>query len=427
MHLLRLLYDATMSTTHAASHTLSATRHRDLRSGQSLWMNSFGLSVLTEPLDQDVVTGVAVVGAGISGALMAYELLSRGFAVVLLDRRAPMLGSTMASTALLQFEIDVPLCILAQRIGEERAQRAWRRSYAAVQTLTQLVQRERIRCGYGERKSLYLAGTLYDADVLATEVDARRRAGLPGTLMDRAALEHEFEIRRSAGICSEGSAVANPAQLTAGLLRRCVAHGATIYAPADVQSITTGSNSVTLTVPSGATVVASHVVFCTGYELPKMITFGQQTIASTWAIASEPVRSPPTWLASTVVWEASDPYLYLRTTNDGRIVAGGEDEESATRHTDRHALEEKASRIQRRVEALIPGLSFTLSHRWAGAFGSSLTGLPLIDAIPDAPRCYSVTGFGGNGITHSVIASQIVGAAIDGEQDPDADLFRLPS
>jgi hypothetical protein len=28
-----------------------------------------------------------------------------------------------------------------------------------------------------------------------------------------------------------------------------------------------------------------------------------------------------------MIWEASDPYLYLRTTPDGRVIRGGEDEE----------------------------------------------------------------------------------------------------
>jgi glycine/D-amino acid oxidase-like deaminating enzyme len=28
-----------------------------------------------------------------------------------------------------------------------------------------------------------------------------------------------------------------------------------------------------------------------------------------------------------MIWEASDPYLYLRTTPDGRIICGGEDED----------------------------------------------------------------------------------------------------
>lgn len=34
-------------------------------------------------------------------------------------------------------------------------------------------------------------------------------------------------------------------------------------------------------------------------------------------------------------------------------------------------------------------------------------------------------GVGGNGITYSVIASQIVAGAIRGRPDPDADLYRV--
>lgn len=72
-----------------------------------------------------------------------------------------------------------------------------------------------------------------------------------------------------------------------------------------------------------------HVVFCTGYELPKALPLDGHSIKSTWAIATHPVSSLPTWLTSTVVREASDPYLSLRTTVDGRIIAGGENEASA--------------------------------------------------------------------------------------------------
>ena len=61
---------------------------------------------------------------------------------------------------------------------------------------------------------------------------------------------------------------------------------------------------------------------------------------------------------------------------------------------------------------------------WAGAFGESDTGLPQIGPIDDSGRVHAVMGFGGNGITYSVIASQVIGAAIRGAVDPDADLYR---
>jgi glycine/D-amino acid oxidase-like deaminating enzyme len=74
-----------------------------------------------------------------------------------------------------------------------------------------------------------------------------------------------------------------------------------------------------------------------------------------------------------------------------------------------------------------PDLRITPSHHWAGAFGESPTGLPIIDRGAGLRRCYNVTGFGGYGITHSVIASEVIAHAIDGKPDRDRDLFRAPA
>ena len=83
----------------------------------------------------------------------------------------------------------------------------------------------------------------------------------------------------------------------------------------------------------------------------------------------------------------------------------------------------KSRAIQNKLKGLIPDLEFDADYAWAGAFGESSTSLPLLGAVPEMPRAYAVMGFGGNGITYSVIGSQVIGAAIRGRRDPDADLF----
>lgn len=75
---------------------------------------------------------------------------------------------------------------------------------------------------------------------------------------------------------------------------------------------------------------------------------------------------------------------------------------------------------------ILPGIDIAPAYRWTGSFGGSRTGLPAIGAIPGAPGCYAVLGFGGNGITFSMIAAQILQRAILGIPDPDAALFALP-
>ena len=43
--------------------------------------------------------------------------------------------------------------------------------------------------------------------------------------------------------------------------------------------------------------------------------------------------------------------------------------------------------------------------------------------MPGLANCYAVLGYGGNGITFSAMAAQVLRSRILGTADPDADLF----
>ena len=173
-------------------------------------------------------------------------------------------------------------------------------------------------------------------------------------------------------------------------------------------------------------IAAQQAIFCTGYEVLKSIPHDTHEIKSTWAFATAPGVNASERLDRHLVWEASRPYLYLRRTRDGRLVAGGEDEPYSDSHSDVQLLHEKTEAIAEKLRALMPGLRFkAIEHRWAGAFGESKTGLPLIGPVPGYPNCYAVMGFGGNGITYAVIAAEIVSVLIAGKKAPDAELYCL--
>lgn len=402
---------------------MSATHERDLRTGSSLWAHGRGLGVPMRALDRAISVDVAVVGAGVSGAFMAHGL-AKDFSVAVLDRRPPLMGSTIASTALLQWEIDLPLVELAKKIGPADARRAYARSRAAVDHLMDIVRRERIPCGLKPSRTLYLAGDEHGFRALVAEAQARAAMGLESAFVPAATLRADYGIDRTGAILSDGSARADPARLAAGLLRRAHDAGARIHSPVEVLEAVSDPDGVTLLTDVGHAVRARHVVFCCGYEFPKGVPTPGAKVVSTWALATKPRATCPAWLRDTLVWEASDPYLYLRMARDGRLIVGGEDEDSATAHASIPKLKAKTDRIARKLKALLPMVEFEIDHAWAGAFGESATGLPSIGPVPDMDHAFAVMGFGGNGITYSVIASEIVGAGIRGKADPDADLYR---
>ena len=401
-----------------------ATIKRDLRTGRSLWLDSRALGVPARPLQSPLAVDVAIVGAGISGAFMAHAL-SRDHSVVVLERRQPLMGSTIASTALLQWELDEPLRTLSDQIGATDAKRVYLRSRAAVDHLIEIVRNEEIACGLKAKSSLYLAGDAHGARALALEADARARIGLDSMFLHPADLRQRFGIDRTGAILSSGGASADPGRLAAGLFRRAATRGARIHAPVEVLGLLQGGDHVSLVNDSGFEIQATHVVFCSGYEFPKGVPTDRAKIVSTWALATKPLQAAPAWLREHLVWEASDPYLYFRMTGDGRIVIGGEDEDSPDRNADPALIASKSAAILRKLHALLPNLKVEVDYAWAGAFGQSTTSMPLIGAVPGRPNTYAVMGFGGNGITYSVIASQVVGAAIRGEADPDANLYSL--
>lgn len=372
-------------------------------------------------LKRDVETEVLIVGAGISGALIA-EALSSQHEVTVVDRRGPVSGSTPASTSLIAYEIDEPLIRLRRKIGRERADRAWQRSRLAVDALRVRTRELGMDCDLEQADSLYLAGDVLDAEELEKECEARRATGLESVLLKRAALKERFGIRRSAGLLAFDDMAADPRRMASGYLRKAVERGAAIYAPVEVTEVESHSRGHVAATKAGPTIRCRVLIFASGYEFPKFVPMKGHKVVSTYAMATRP-QPRRLWPERCLIWEASDPYLYLRTTGDGRVLCGGEDEDFANAEARDALIPKKTATIARKLRRLLPGIDVRAEFAWAGAFGASETGLPRIGEVPGRKNCFAVLGFGGNGITYSRIAADIIRAALAGEKDPDADLY----
>lgn len=394
---------------------------RDLRSGRPLWQARRMSPLVRTGLGREEDTDVLVVGAGISGALIAEMLSAEGHRVLVVDRRGPAQGSTAASTALVQYEVDQPLTLLGAQIGAAAAVRAWRRSYLALGGLLARTEILGIDCGLRRRDSLYLAGNLLDSAALEREGEARRAAGLETSFLGRAELRRRYGIGRAAALLGSGNFAVDPRRMTAGYLRQAIANGARLAAPVEVTDLESGSGRVRATT-SGGRITCRHLVFATGYEFPLLAKLTHHRLISTYAIATR--RQPRAlWPGQCLIWEAADPYLYCRTTPDGRAVIGGEDEDFVDDDARDALLPDKAKAIARKAARLFPDLDPTPEFAWAGTFGTTRTGLPTIGRVPGRPGCWAVLGYGGNGITYSRIAAEILRTALAGGTDPDADLY----
>lgn len=346
---------------------------------------------------------------------MAERLTRQGHQIVIIDRELPSLGSTVASTAMLLWEIDRPLFELAQLYSFEKAVRCYRASHRAAQGLLSLILHHGIACEMRPRLSLYLA--VDDRPkVVQDEYALRRRADLPSLYLDHAALLRRFDIARAGALLSGDAADADPVLLTRGLLDISLRRGARLL-KANAVAFDSAGQSVTVGLESGLSIEARHVVLATGYVIPDIVKPTARP-ASSWAIAT---RQQPgrLWPEQVLIWEASRNYHYARTTADGRIILGGEDDHALIEPEARnHATPAKVAALKDYLKTLWPQASDQVNFTWSGAFDTTHDGLPLTGAVPSCKKIFAAFGYGGNGITFSFLAAELLAALLAGGSSP---------
>ena len=393
----------------------------DLRSGHPFWLVRNGILQDYPALTRNVRCDVVVIGGGVTGALVAFQLVSSGLDVVVLDRRDIGWGSTAATTALLQYEIDTPLYRLAEMVGEDHAARAYLACRDSIAKLERLVRGLGDDCGFERKKSLYYATRRADVPALRREFRIRRKHGIRLEWLNARDVALRFPFEKPGALLSFDAAQVDAFQLTHALMRKAAATGLRVFDRTAVAAITVGKTAL-LTTDRGATVRAKYIVFASGYESQVFLKKKVARLISTYALVSEPLPALPRTLRDHLIWETARPYLYLRTDGE-RVIVGGEDEDFRDPERRDSLISSKAKRLQRKFRRLFPDQPLQVAYAWAGTFGETADGLAYIGANPEWPCAFFALGYGGNGITYSTLAAEIIRDAILGRRNEHADLF----
>jgi glycine/D-amino acid oxidase-like deaminating enzyme len=396
----------------------------DLKSGYPFWAIKSGLMHAFPPLRASTRCEVAVVGGGITGAVIADELASHGFEVAVLEERDVGWGSTAASTALLQYELDTHLTDLATRYGEAQAVQAYRACAEGIPRLHALAASVR-DVGFATQDSLYRASRARDVAGMRDECALRARHGFPVEWLDAGAVAERFGITAPGGILSRLGARLDPYRMTSRLLIRLERRGVRVFDRTRITTIEPTSRGVTLRTAEGLEVRCRHLVVAAGYVAQRWITQRVARNRSSYAFVTDPVEPGMLGaLAHTMLWESARPYLYLRSTTDGRLLVGGEDDAVDVPARRDRRLVKKARRLARKARQLLPGLDFNPAFSWAGTFAETRDGLPIFGPHPEfGPRVLFAMAYGGNGIPFSVVGADLIRADLERRRHPLAALF----
>jgi glycine/D-amino acid oxidase-like deaminating enzyme len=209
----------------------------ELRSCQPYWILKNGLLAVYPPLEQDATCEVAVLGAGITGALLATYLCREGVDTLLLDKRDVAMGSTVASTALLMHEIDVPLSQLARKLDPACATRAYYLGLEAINAIESLTRGLGDDCGFARKECVCIASGARDVKGLREEFEHRKAAGFDVEFLGAQELAERSALKAPAAILSRGNAQVDPFRLTHRLLAQSCERGLRVYDRSEVTEI----------------------------------------------------------------------------------------------------------------------------------------------------------------------------------------------
>lgn len=398
----------------------------NLKSNEPFWLVKNGLINSYPSLRNDIETDLLIVGGGITGSLIAHRCMQEGYHCTLIDRREVANGSTSASTAMLQYEIDVPLYKLIDMIGVQAAVESYQACHDAIDTLAEIVKSIKSDCGFKKKDSIYFSAYQKDVPWLKQEFEARKKHGFKVQWMDPDELSSKYGLQHTyGGIRSLQGASIDAFKLTHDLLAFNHKRGLNIFDKTDIAEVQHKADGVLVSTAHGSRIKAKKIIYCNGFESVELIKDNFVNLLSSYAIVGEQAEDDQSLLKNTLFWNTAEPYIYMRTTDDNRLLMGGGDVPFIDAKKRDSLLRKKSKALVKQINKVLPNYDFRTDFSWTGTFGETKDGLPYIGEHPDFKSTYFVLAFGGNGITFSVIGMDMVVASLSNNKHKLNEYFRF--
>jgi glycine/D-amino acid oxidase-like deaminating enzyme/nitrite reductase/ring-hydroxylating ferredoxin subunit len=382
---------------------------------RSLWTRRPRPTYATELGDHSVVD-VCVVGAGMAGLSVAYELSRQGARVVVVDQGPVGGGETGRTSAHLTNALDDRFYALERRHGTDAARLAGASHATAIDLIENNVRTLGIECDFERVDGYLFSAPDRPADELDRELEAALRAGIEVEAVACTPLP----FGTGSALRFARQARFEPLAYLDGLARAVVDKGNAIHVDAHAIGVEKALGAACRVVLDGkreihcgAVVDATNAAFTSNVRMP-LRQAAYRSYVITVEITSEEVPDA-------LYWDTGDPYHYLRVARDldGRalLLVGGEDHRVGqdVHPNDRWYALERWIR-----ERMIVG---EVVDRWSGQIMEPADGLAFVGRSPDADNVYVVSGDSGHGLTHSVIASVVIPELIAGHEHPWAALY----
>lgn len=361
-----------------------------------------------------VLVDVLIIGAGISGASVAWWLKDAGLSVAVVDRGDVCAGASGRNAGFITCGSVEHFSRQVATHGEKTALDLWNLSADNLALIEKHLIADGLECDYARRGTYSLAGGDHEMTVLAETAAQLTRHKINVEVVDVAHVEKHLGARDFAGgVIYKDDGEVHPRKLVESIAAHC---GATFYPHHEVRAIEVEDDDTVVIRTHRRAFRAPFVVMATNGYSSLLHPWFEDKIYPTRGqiLVTEPVA--PMMAAPCYCNFVLD---YFRQLADGRVLIGGF--RQLAREAEVGVADVPHPEIQQALEAFLHQHFEALrgkkvEYRWAGIMGFSADGLPLIGALPQHPQIYVVGGFTGHGIGMAVRAAQMLaGVMLHGE------------
>ncbi len=394
----------------------------NLYGGNLYWDQTVANPVRFAKLTANTRAGVLIAGGGITGNLCAQKLSSAGMDVMVAEKGRLGWGSSLANTGLLQYRSDKMLSEFMVDLGVEPAIRFYRMCLEAIDDITALNHTLPGPTDYHSRDTIYFASSPEDEEPLRREYQCLAEHGFPAELLGHSELWQRYGIDRPAALRTWRDAEVNPYRFIQALVRANQAYGVRYFEDTELDLDNIQTNQIST--GDDYQITFDYLILTTGYSRLYAQVQDKVIARRTYAFCSEPLPGE-LWKDRVMIWETRRPYLYLRSTMDGRIIAGGMDEDIVDSEPPPDIILSRAHDIAAQVEGLFPHLDIKIAYAWDGLFCGTTDGLPFIGPDPNRPNLLYLLGYEGNGMCYSMAGASILRDHIEGKPNPYQPIVRI--
>ncbi|MEK5025499.1 FAD-dependent oxidoreductase [Paenibacillus sp. FSL M7-1046] len=398
-----------MSSTHDVSQGLP-------QFPQSLWRDSTDLPSFPK-LAEDLVTDVAIVGAGITGITAGYLLANAGYKVTLLEAGEIFAGTTGFTSAKISAQHGMIYDDLLKHFGEEQARLYYRSNTEAMEWIIATAEELNLSCGLTREDALLYADNSDDKTLkqLEAEFKAYEKLGLPGQWLDNVSLP----LMAGGAIKLPGQARFHPLQYLQGLLQVILDKGGTVYEHTMIGEKVDKDNGLTLytegeqlKIKCRHAISASHFPFYDGGAL----YFSRLHAERSYCLAVQ----PETDYEGGMYLSAGEPTRSLRAVEWGgqRLVIVGGDNHKTGQGICTFGHYENLELFAGELLGIK-----AIPYRWSAQDLITLDRVPYIGKVSGEEEIYIATGYRKWGMTSGTLAARMITDQILRKHSPYSELY----